>query len=102
MQTCAAGPPDAAPAPPRDRPVRPADGLLERTDRLELDVDGARTEVPELVGREQPDLLLVNDDDLAYAKIRLDERSLPPRWRTRAASADASPASLVLARVRGT
>ena len=32
--------------------------------------------VPELVGREQPDLLLVNDDDLAYAKIRLDERSL--------------------------
>ena len=35
-----------------------------------------RTEVPELVGRPRPDLLLVNDDDLAYAKIRLDERSL--------------------------
>ena len=47
-----------------------------RTDRLELDVDGERTDVPELVGRAQPDLLLVNDDDLAYAKIRLDERSL--------------------------
>ncbi len=31
---------------------------------------------PDLVGTRQPDLVLVNDDDLAYAKIRLDERSL--------------------------
>ena len=52
------------------------DGVLHRTERLELDVDGERTVVPELVGREQPDLLLVNDEDLAYAKIRLDARSL--------------------------
>jgi len=52
------------------------DGQLHRTERLELDVDGERTVVPELVGREQPDLLLVNDEDLAYAKIRLDARSL--------------------------
>ncbi|WP_377643634.1 aminopeptidase N [Oryzobacter terrae] len=52
------------------------DGALRLADRLEVDVDGARTELPELVGREQPDLLLVNEDDLAYAKIRLDERSL--------------------------
>ncbi len=37
---------------------------------------GASTEVPELVGARQPDLVLVNDDDLTYAKIRLDERSL--------------------------
>ena len=65
------------------RPHRLAVGLyavdgdaLVRTDRIELDVDGERTEVPELIGRQQPDLLLVNDDDLAYAKIRLDERSL--------------------------
>jgi aminopeptidase N len=49
---------------------------LSRVHRVELDVTGARTEVPELVGVEQPDLLLVNDDDLTYAKIRLDERSL--------------------------
>ena len=54
-----------------------ADGAkLVRTDRVELDVTGARTEVPELVGVAQPDLLLVNDDDLTYAKVRLDERSL--------------------------
>ncbi len=51
------------------------DGRLVRTDRLELDVEGERTEVPQLVGREQPALLLLNDDDLTYAKIRLDERS---------------------------
>ncbi|HVM28987.1 MAG TPA: aminopeptidase N, partial [Mycobacteriales bacterium] len=51
------------------------DGALVRTGREELDVVGARTDVPALVGRAQPDLVLVNDDDLTYAKIRLDERS---------------------------
>jgi aminopeptidase N len=51
-------------------------GSLERVHRLELDVDGPRTEVPELVGRPRPDLILLNDDDLAYAKIRLDEDSM--------------------------
>src|SRR5699024_10032010 len=51
------------------------DGIVRR-DRVELDVDGERTEVPELVGKAQPDLLLVNDDDLTFTKIRLDERSL--------------------------
>ncbi|MGW5365507.1 aminopeptidase N [Actinopolymorpha pittospori] len=52
------------------------DGKLVRTHRVELDVVGARTEVPDLVGRAQPDLVLLNDDDLTYAKIRLDARSL--------------------------
>jgi len=52
------------------------DGQLVRTSREELDVVGAKTDVPALVGRRQPDLVLVNDDDLTYAKIRLDERSL--------------------------
>ena len=51
-------------------------GLLSRTFRVELDVDGEFTDVPQLVGRELPDLVLLNDDDLAYAKIRLDECSL--------------------------
>jgi aminopeptidase N len=32
--------------------------------------------VPELAGQLRPDLVLVNDDDLTYAKIRLDEYSL--------------------------
>ena len=52
------------------------DGRLVRVDRIELDIDGERTAVPQLVGQRRPDLLLVNDDDLAYTKIRLDERSM--------------------------
>jgi len=51
-------------------------GQLVRTHRHELDVDGERTEVPELVGMARPALILLNDDDLAYAKIRLDDASL--------------------------
>ncbi|MBP2414281.1 aminopeptidase N [Arthrobacter stackebrandtii] len=51
-------------------------GKLVRTHRIELDVDGAVTEVPELVGLQRPALILLNDDDLAYAKIRLDAHSL--------------------------
>jgi aminopeptidase N len=51
------------------------EGKLVRDHRVELDVDGERTEVAELVGLRRPDLVLLNDDDLAYAKIRLDEAS---------------------------
>ncbi|SDS61077.1 aminopeptidase N [Microterricola viridarii] len=50
-------------------------GVLRRTHRVELDVAGERTEVAELVGLTRPDLVLLNDDDLAYAKIRLDADS---------------------------
>jgi aminopeptidase N len=65
------------------RPHRLAVGLYEdrqgqlvRTQRIELDVAGARTAVPELVGMKQPALLLINDEDLTYCKLRLDEHSL--------------------------
>jgi aminopeptidase N len=65
------------------RPHRLAIGLYDRTDdglvrrrRAELDVAGSSTAVAELVGERVPDLALVNDDDLAYARIRLDPRSL--------------------------
>ncbi|MGW6006975.1 aminopeptidase N [Oerskovia enterophila] len=51
-------------------------GNLVREHRVEIDVDGVRTEVPELAGLDRPQLVLLNDDDLAYAKIRLDESSL--------------------------
>ncbi|MGW7685114.1 aminopeptidase N [Kribbella sp. NPDC054772] len=64
------------------RPHRLAVGLYRRTDsglvrteRFEVDIDGPRTELPELTGATQPDLVLLNDDDLTYAKIRMDERS---------------------------
>ena len=49
---------------------------LVRVHRVELDVDGDLTEVPALKGHKRPDLVLLNDEDLAYAKIRLDARSL--------------------------
>ncbi|WP_067199282.1 aminopeptidase N [Microbacterium sp. XT11] len=52
------------------------EGALVRTHYAEIDVDGDRTEVPELQGLKRPDLVLLNDNDLAYAKIRLDEKSL--------------------------
>jgi len=52
-----------------------AEGLVRRH-RVETDVAGPRTVVPELAGQPRPDLVLVNDDDLTYAKIRLDEHSL--------------------------
>ena len=68
---------------PTLRPHRIAVGLYEKGEaglarvlRLELDVDSPRTEVPELVGVRQPDVVLLNDDDLSYTKIRFDERSV--------------------------
>ncbi|MFC5501982.1 aminopeptidase N [Lysinimonas soli] len=74
----------AAPEQPTLRPHRLAIGFygsdgatLVRTHRVELDLDAeASTEVAELVGLARPELVLLNDDDLAYAKIRMDPASL--------------------------
>ncbi|WP_034264228.1 aminopeptidase N [Actinospica robiniae] len=52
------------------------DGSLVRTGQVDVDVVGARTEVPGLVGTAQPDLVLLNDDDHTFALIEFDERSL--------------------------
>jgi aminopeptidase N len=51
-------------------------GRLVRTQQVQLDLDGERTEVPQLVGLPRPDLVLANDDDLTYCKLRLDPHSL--------------------------
>lgn len=53
-------------------------GKLKRIHRLEVDIAGELTQIPELAGLQLPDLVLLNDDDLAYAKIRLDDKS----WST--------------------
>ncbi|MFB7930805.1 aminopeptidase N [Streptomyces sp. NPDC056039] len=53
-----------------------ASGKLVREERVELDVDGELTAVPQLVGKRRPAVILLNDDDLSYAKVRLDEQSL--------------------------
>ncbi|MCX5369876.1 aminopeptidase N [Streptomyces sp. NBC_00015] len=51
-------------------------GKLVRDERVELDIDGELTALPQLVGKRRPDVVLLNDDDLSYAKVRLDEQSL--------------------------
>ncbi|MGW4564469.1 aminopeptidase N [Streptomyces sp. NPDC004561] len=55
---------------------RTAEGALERYARVETDVEGPRTVVTDLAGAEAPALVLVNDDDLTYCKVRFDETSL--------------------------
>ncbi len=52
------------------------DPRLVRVSRIETDIAGELTEVPELIGQPRPALVLLNDDDLTYAKIRLDPESL--------------------------
>ena len=51
------------------------DGKLKRVESIELDVAGKETKVDQLIGKKLPDLVLLNDGDLAYAKIRLDDAS---------------------------
>ncbi|NUR39935.1 MAG: aminopeptidase N [Streptomyces sp.] len=77
--------PAGAKGEPTLRPHRIAVGLYEldedsgklvRDERVELDVDGELTAVPQLVGKRRPAVVLLNDDDLSYAKVRLDEQSL--------------------------
>jgi len=54
-----------------------AGGRIRRTRRLELDIEGPLTEVPQLIGEPAADLVIVNDDDLTFAKLRFDQRSVP-------------------------
>ena len=76
---------------------RGADTRLERTGRIELDVDGELTQVPELVGAKRADVLVLNDDDLTYAKVRLDEESLSHGLTHIETFAESLPRSIVLA-----
>jgi aminopeptidase N len=50
-------------------------GKLVSTESVEVDLGGARTEVPALVGRKRPAIILLNDRDLTFAKVRLDPES---------------------------
>ncbi len=50
--------------------------VLARMHRIEVDVAGPRTNVPELVGTTQPDLVLPNDGDTGFVMVRFDPRSL--------------------------
>jgi len=52
------------------------ESTLRHRSSVELDVDGERTPVPELDGKPLPALILPDETDVAYAKLRLDGRSL--------------------------
>ena len=69
---------------------------LVRRERFEVNIDGPSTTLPDLVGVRMPDFLLVNDDDLAYAKIRIDERSLAAVQAAPTGFTDSLPQALVL------
>ena len=51
------------------------DKLTRRTS-VELDVEGALTEVKALASAKVADLVLINDKDQTYAKLRFDDRSI--------------------------
>jgi aminopeptidase N len=94
----------AAPSHPTLRSHRVAIGLytlapegLVRTSSVETDVTGDWTPVPELVGVTRPDLVLINDDDLTYAKIRLDPHSLRTAVSSVGSFTSSLPAALVWA-----
>ncbi len=53
-----------------------ADGVVRRASTTELDVAGEKTTVSALIGKKRPDFILLNDDDLTYAKLRFDTDSL--------------------------
>ncbi|MCF8588292.1 aminopeptidase N [Gordonia liuliyuniae] len=71
------------------------DGKLVRTASVELDVEGTRTEVPALVGTHRGALILLNDDDLTYASVRLDPESLATATARIGAIDDPMPRTLV-------
>jgi aminopeptidase N len=74
---------EAPPQHPTLRPHHLAVGLYARRGgelvlvrREKIDIAGPRTEVPQLAGVTQPDLIVLNDGDLDYAIIRFDQRSI--------------------------
>jgi aminopeptidase N len=70
-------------------------GKLVRAHREELDISGASTEVPALVGVSHGKLVLVNDDDLTYCSLRLDPESLQTALDRIADIAEPLPRTLV-------
>jgi len=72
-----------------------ASGALERVQSVELDVEGSVTEVADLVGVPRGKLILLNDDDLTYASVRLDPESLETATARIGDITDSMPRTLV-------
>ncbi|MDN6371722.1 MAG: M1 family metallopeptidase, partial [Brevibacterium aurantiacum] len=51
-------------------------GRLVRTHSFPLDIDAESTTLEEARGLPKPDVIIVNDEDLTYAKVRFDRESM--------------------------
>jgi aminopeptidase N len=71
-----------------------SDGHLRRRTTVPVEVSGERTAVRELRGEPVADLLLVNDLDLTFAKLRFDDRSVQTLLEHLSALDDPLPRSL--------
>ncbi|WP_084074907.1 aminopeptidase N [Demequina sp. NBRC 110052] len=73
-----------------------ADGAFTRAWAQDISVEDGSADVPDAQGRSLPDLLLVNDADLTYAKLRLTERSLETAAAHLGDLTEAKPQAIVL------
>jgi aminopeptidase N len=53
-----------------------ADGRIHRRTSVPVEITGAESGIPELVGQPVASVVIANDDDLTYAKLRFDAASL--------------------------
>ncbi len=88
-----------APQPRRHRVAagvydRTEDGLVRR-ERVEFDLAGESADVAGLAGVRAGDVLLLNDDDLTYAKVAIDDRSMATLTEELHRLVDPMPRSLV-------
>lgn len=67
----------------------------QRVWQVEADVTGERTTLAEAAGLARPAVILVNDDDLTYAKTRFDDDSLRVAGRDIAKFAESMPRALI-------
>jgi aminopeptidase N len=70
------------------------EGRLIRHRQVDVEVRGEHTEVAELRGEQIPDLTLVNDEDLTFAKLRFDPVSMRTLLHHLGGLADPLPRSL--------
>lgn len=52
------------------------DGKIVRDEQYVFDFDGESQDIEQLKGLKKPDCIVINDDDLTYAKLRFDRDSL--------------------------
>src|SRR5699024_8911244 len=72
-------------------------GRLVRTHSFPLDIDSESVEIDQARGLDRPDVIIVNDADLSYTKVRFDESSMDTAARRLSDFDDSLTQLLVLA-----